>query len=236
MDTLTNDIVPIGDFETIPVTITGNYLTYPGVIKIGGPYDTALLFDEYNNTFRSLENNFLTALKDILIDATPKEVKEHLVKLGWEGNDYISYSLRHFGTNILKDEVQHNTKVTLESFGDTFRQQYMCAAPKKRLKPHVDNINCEVHGFKIHIPINVNYHVFVKNTNNEKFDTYILEPGYAYYLNSCLPHFVANPYNKLRVNLSFQLASDKLIREGKVMQPTRQLQDESDENEIYAIL
>ena len=155
MDTLTNDIVPIGNFETIPVTITGNYLTYPGVIKIGGPYDTALLFDEYNNTFRSLENNFLTALKDILIDATPKEVKEHLVKLGWEGNDYISYSLRHFGTNILKDEVQHNTKVTLESFGDTFRQQYMCAAPKKRLKPHVDNINCEVHGFKIHIPINV---------------------------------------------------------------------------------
>jgi hypothetical protein len=235
MDTLTNDIVPIGDFESIPVTITGDYLTYPGVIKIGGPFNTEELFKEYISTIKSLENNFLTSLKDILINATPKEVKEHLVKLGWEGNDYTSYSLRNFGTNVLKDQVQTNTRQVIELFGDTFRQQYMCAASKKRLKPHIDNLNCEIHGFKIHIPINVKYHVFVKNAKNNKFDIYVLEPGYAYYLNSCLTHFVANPYNETRVNLSFQLASDILIKNGTTITPIAQLQNEEDENEIYTI-
>jgi len=235
MDTLKNDIVPIGDFETIPVNVTGDYLKYPAVVSIAGPFNTAILFEEYINTSKSLENNFLNSLEDILIDATPKEVKKHLVKLGWNGNDHISYSLRKFGTNILKDEVMKNTKSVLESFGPTFRQQYMIAAPKKRLKPHIDNLNCEVHGFKIHIPISTKYHVFVKNSINEKFGVYVLEPGYAYYLNSCLPHFVANPYDETRVNLSFQLASDKLIQNGDKMFNIKQLEDEENENEIYAI-
>lgn len=234
MDTLKNDIVPIGDFEAVPVTVTGNYLEYPGVVRVGGPFDYAKLHEEYTNTIPNLENKFLTNLKDILIDATPVEVKNHLVALGWEGNNYISYSIRKFGTNDLVDAVLQETRNTLAEFGTIFRQQYMCAKPMTRLQPHIDNLNCEVHGFKVHIPINTRYHVFVEEGGN--YNRYVLEPGYAYYLNSSLMHFVANPYPETRVNLSFQLASDELIHSGTIMPPTNQMKDHGDEDEIYSIL
>lgn len=234
MDTLKNDIVPIGSFEACPVTVTGDYLTYPGVVRVGGPFDYATLYNEYVNTIGNLENKFLVSLKDILIDATPEEVKKHLVALGWEGNNYISYSLRKFGTNELVDAVLPETRKVLSAFDTIFRQQFMCAKPNTRLKPHIDNINCETHGFKVHIPINTRYHVFV--AENGIYNRYVLEPGYAYYLNSSLMHFVANPYNETRVNLSFQLASDELIHNGEAMQPTNKMINHEDENEIYSVL
>jgi hypothetical protein len=234
MDTLRDDIVPIGSFEACPVTVTGNYLEYPGVVKISSLFDYKKLYKEYVNTIPNLENKFLKNLKDILIGTTPEEVKDHLIKLGWEGNNYISYSIRKFGTNELVDAVLPETRKTLSNFGTIFRQQYMCAKPNTRLKPHIDNLNCEVHGFKVHIPINTRYHVFVAKEGI--YYRYVLEPGYAYYLNSSLTHFVANPYNETRVNLSFQLASDIMIHNGEEVQPTNKMINHEDENEIYSVL
>lgn len=233
MDTLTNDIVPIGAFEACPVTVTGDYLTYPGVVRIGGPFDYKLLYREFKDTIPLLDNKFLKSLKDILIDASPEEVKENLISLGWEGDNYKTYSIRQFGTNILSEAVLLYTRQVLSKFRIIFRQQYMCAKPMARLKPHIDNLNCEIHGFKVHIPLNVNYYVFVESKNG--YNKYVLPPGYAYYLNSSLTHFVVNPTETDRINLSFQLASDELIHKGDIVSPVSHITDPENIDEIYAI-
>jgi hypothetical protein len=100
----------------------------------------------------------------------------------------------------------------------------MLAKSKASLKPHIDNKNCEVHGFKIHIPLNCLYTCYVIN-NDGMYDEFNLEPGYAYYLNSSKMHFVVNHQPVDRVNLAFQLASDFLINAGLIISPTRTVID-----------
>jgi len=172
----------------------------------------------------SLDYDFLKAVEPILVDATLDEVKLKLRSLGWQNHNYKTLSLREFGTNTLLPQVGPITARTLEHFGLVFRQQYMLAKPKTGLLPHIDNTNCEVHGFKIHIPLNCMYTCYVENAEGT-YDQFKLEPGYAYYLNSAKMHFVFNHEDVERALLSFQLASDFLINAGLKIQPTTTVHD-----------
>lgn len=223
-NTLINDIVPIGAFETIPVTITGNYLQYPGVVRIGGPFNIHAMINEFYNVRDSLDYDFLKTMEPHLVGSSLDDVKQNLRSLGWTNHNYKTFAIRESGTNTLLPQIGPITRRTLDHFGSVFRQQYMIAKPKATLKPHIDNTNCEMHGFKIHIPLNCVYTCYVQNDVGT-YDEFNLEPGYAYYLNSSKMHFVINHQEVERVNLAFQLASDFLINHGLVMSPSHTVND-----------
>ena len=223
-NTLINDIVPIGTFETLPVTVTGEYLNYPSVVRIGGPFNIHAMMDEFNQVKDSLDYDLLKTMEPYLVDSSLDDLKNNLSSLGWTNHNYKTLSIRELGTTNLLNQIGPITRRTLNHFGNVFRQQYMLAKSKASLKPHIDNKNCEVHGFKIHIPLNCLYTCYVIN-NDEMYDEFNLEPGYAYYLNSSKMHFVVNHQPVDRVNLAFQLASDFLINAGLIISPTRTVTD-----------
>ena len=233
-NTLINDIVPLGNFEAIPVTVTGDYLKYPGIVRIGGPFNTDSLYQEFADVRDQLDPAFLKSRADRLIDCSVEEIRDAMGKLGWANSAYKALPMRVTGSNTLLDFIGPYTRSVLAGFGQVFRQQYMLAKPRAALRPHIDNQNCEVHGFKVHIPLNCLYTACIMNDSGE-YDVYDLEQGYAYYFNSSRMHFVVNHTDIERVNIAFQLSADDLILSNPPMLVTRVVQtadQEIDDNTI----
>lgn len=200
-----NDILPLGDFETVPVNsmlepIPSNY---PEVVKLHIPTNVDLLREEWEiypkkgNYFRDRMRYFKNPIKETI---------KLFDDLGFSQTNYNAYPLREIGTNTLKSNVGPYTKQLLKSFGvELFRQQYVVAEPGWETKLHVDHPDFSVHGFRVFIPIDTAYIGF-DNT------AYELPPGDCYFVNIAKMH--KGITNNKRVVIMCQMASDELILNG----------------------
>jgi len=203
---LENDILPVGDFETIPVVSVLEPIpeNYPNYIRLNVSVDVDKLREEYHlfpkenkkHYFRHMAKHFKSSVK---------EAVSYYMDLGFVIENYKVYPLRVIGSNILSENVGPYTREVLETIGvPLFRQQYVYATKDWETQTHIDHPNFSIHGFRMFIPIDeVNLIV-----DNEEI---ILKPGYAYYVNIAKPH--KGWATSDRIVIMAQMASDKLIQE-----------------------
>jgi mannose-6-phosphate isomerase class I len=205
-----NDILPLGDFETVPVTslIPPYPCNFPEVARLGIKTDIKQLKEDYENYdksgdyFKSRAKYFKNSLKDTI---------QLFDKLGFSKSNYQAFPLRELGTNILKNNVGEYTKHLLLNFGvDLFRQQYVLAQAGWKTKLHIDHPDFTIHGFRVFIPIDDAYIGFEKNI-------YKLTAGDCYFVNIAKMHRGFSESD--RVVIMCQMASDKLIRLADYIEP-----------------
>lgn len=205
-----HDILPLGDFETVPVTslIPPYPCNFPEVSRLGIKTDVNKLreeweeFDKTGDYFRDRAKYFKNPLKETI---------KLFDEIGFSRENYKAYPLRETGTNVLKDNVGPYTRELLENFGvPLFRQQYVLSSEGWKVKLHIDHPDFTVHGFRVFIPIDTAYMGFEENV-------YELTPGDCYFVNIARKHWAYS--DKERAVIMCQMASDKLIRNGYDMTP-----------------
>ena len=205
-----HDILPLGDFETIPITslIPPYPENFPEVARLGIKTDIEQLrhdyekFDKSGDYFKSRAKYFKNGLKDTI------KLFDHL---GFSKENYKAFPLRELGTNVLKDTVGTYTKQLLDNFGVTlFRQQYVLASAGWQTKFHIDHPDFTLHGFRVFIPIDDAYIGFENAI-------YELKAGDCYFVNIAKIHRAFSDAD--RVVIMCQMSSDKLIRMAIPMQP-----------------
>jgi hypothetical protein len=205
-----HDILPLGEFETVPVTslIPPYPCNFPEVARLGIKTDIEQLrsdyekFDKSGDYFKSRAKYFKNGLKETI------QLFDHI---GFSRENYKAFPLRDLGTNILKDNVGSYTKQLLENFGvPLFRQQYVLASAGWQTKLHIDHPDFKLHGFRVFIPIDNAYMGF-------KDTIYELEAGDCYFVNIAKMHRAFSDSD--RVVIMCQMASDKLIRMSTPLQP-----------------
>ena len=209
-----HDILPLGEFETIPITslIPPYPDNFPEVAKLGIKTDIEQLRNEYENFdktgdyFKSRAKYFKNSLKDTI------KLFDHL---GFSRENYKAFPLREMGTNTLQASVGPYTRNLLENFGvPLFRQQYVLATAGWQTKLHIDHPDFTLHGFRVFIPIDDAYMGF-ENT------IYKLEAGDCYFVNIAKMHRAFSDSD--RVVIMCQMASDKLIRMATPLTPINPL-------------
>lgn len=201
-----NDILPVGNFEAIPVISSIEPIpeNFPNFTKLNVKVDVSKLRKEWNefpkditkHYWRQMARHFKNNLRETL---------EIFKEQGFKIDNYKVYPLRIIGTNTLSENVGPYTREVLENVGvNLFRQQYVYATETWETNVHIDHPTFEIHGFRMFIPIDPAYMI----VNGEDI---ILEPGYAYFVNIASPHKAFSKGN--RVVIMAQMASDKLIQE-----------------------
>lgn len=204
------DILPLGEFESLPVTslIPPYPENFPDVARLGIKTDVSKLRDEYESFdksgdyFKSRARYFKNSIRDtiMLFD-----------QLGFSREKYKAFPLRITGTTTLKEDVGVYTKNLLENFGvPLFRQQYVLSSNGWSTKFHIDHPDFRMHGFRVFIPIDEAHMGF-------EGKIYRLEPGDCYFVNIAKKHRGFS--DKDRVVIMCQMASDKLIRMATPLNP-----------------
>ena len=207
------DILPLGTYETVPVTSQLEPLpeNYSNVVCLNIPTDVSLLMADWNNFPKNDEPNYFVNRAKHFKNSIKDTVKlfEHL---GFSLDNYEVYPLRVKGTNTLKPTVGKYTQELLDNFGvSLFRQQYVKAKKDWITKPHIDHPDFSIHGFRVFIPIDTAYIEFDDGT-------YELMPGNCYFVNIAKTH---RGFSKTsRVVIMCQMASDALINNGTKLNPT----------------
>lgn len=222
-----HDILPLGEFETVPVTslIPPYPCNFPEVSRLGIKTDIAKLreefehFDKSGDYFKSRAKYFKNPLKETI---------KLFDWLGFSREAYKAFPLRVTGTNQLRDDVGPYTKNLLETFGvPLFRQQYVQSEQGWHTKLHIDHPDFTIHGFRVFIPIDTAYMGF-ENT------IYQLDPGDCYFVNIGKKHRGFS--DSRRVVIMCQMASDKIIRDAYPLKPIDPLTiPEAYRNEPYSI-
>lgn len=207
------DILPLGDYETIPVTsLIPPYPEYfKEVVRLGINTDVEKLRTEFDDFDLKAEGDYFFSRARHFKQSIRKTL-ESFKDLHFElGEKYAGYPIRKKGTNELKDGLGEYTKSLLEKFGvPLFRQQYVIAEEGWNTKLHIDHPDFSIHGFRVFIPIDVAYIGFEKNV-------YKLLPGDCYFVNIAKPHRGIS--DRHRVVIMAQMSSDKLIRMGYDISP-----------------
>lgn len=205
------DILPLGEFETVPVTslIPPYPENFPEVARLGIKTDVEQLradweaYDKTGDYFKSRTKYFKNSLKETI---------QLFNWLGFSKDKYKAYPLRELGTNIIKENTGAYTQNLLEEFGvPLFRQQYVYSCAGWSTKLHIDHPDFSIHGFRVFIPIDTAYIGFEKNI-------YTLEPGDCYFVNIARLHRGFSDSN--RVVIMCQMASDRHIRMADPVAPT----------------
>jgi hypothetical protein len=208
-----DDLFPIGEFESIPVSInkTNSCTSFPNVIKLNYLLDSNQLYQEYLEFKKQLKfispSRFIKErLRHIKLDQT--DWSNYFNKLGFNDQTYETYSMRILGTNKFKPEIGEYTrqKISYILGIETFRQQYAIAHAGWKTEIHVDTIYPNIHGFRVMIPLNAQF-----NIGFEDDKIYTLEPGDAYFINVSNRHYGLNPLDISRCCIMLQLSSDKFL-------------------------
>ncbi|MCZ0932207.1 MAG: hypothetical protein OXJ52_03530 [Oligoflexia bacterium] len=206
-----HDILPLGDYEAMPVTSTllPYPCNYPEVVCLNMKTNVKSLkrdfleFNKESNYFKSRAKFFKNSFRE-----TVKLFED----IGFHKKTYQAYSLRKIGTNILLNNVGLYTKNFLNSLNIVlFRQQYVVAKKGWNTKLHIDHPNFKIHGYRLLIPIDTAFIGFERNI-------YLLEPGDCYFVNIARKHRGFSFY-KERAVIMCQMASDSLILFGKKVKP-----------------
>ena len=206
------DILPSVEFETMPVTscLPPYPESYSEVVRLNANTDVDCLkkdfldFDKTRNYFRSRAKFF----KDNF-----RETVKAFEMVGFHNKVYQAYPMRAIETNALLDTVGAYTRSFLESLKVTlFRQQYVVAKRNWSTTFHIDYPDFKIYGYRLLIPIDPAFLGFQENI-------YYLEPGSCYFVNVAKKHRGFTTLNEERAVIMAQMASDKLILEGKNSKP-----------------
>lgn len=218
------DIFPLGDFETVPVHCErdGEAASYPYVSVLREVNNHEALLTQ------ALENMELIGkkcvgerLEYISKRLSPLQVREILSDVGFKKNSYQSYSLRDLGTNRLKEFIQGPTREFFDSLGfECFRQQYAVAEPAWNTQFHYDHAHFRRHGFRAMVPLNDT--VIMSFLEEGREVVFELHPGFMYFVNIASMHRAFNPHSQPRINLLFQMASDRMILAGRPHTPVNE--------------
>jgi hypothetical protein len=199
------DILPLGDYEAIPVSSILEPIpeNYPEVVRLGKQTNIEQLrkewdeFEKSGDYFASRMRHFKNSFRETV------KLFDHL---GFSRSKYKAYPLRKQGTNILQDTVGPYTRSLLENFEvDLFRQQYVLATAGWSTKLHIDHPDFRMHGFRVFIPIDDAFIGFKENV-------YHMPAGDCYFVNIAKMHRGFS--DKERVVIMCQMASDKLVIPG----------------------
>lgn len=202
----TNDILPLGDFETVTVSSVLSPFpeNYPEVVKLNIKTDVEKLKSDWDaypkngDYFRERMKYFKNPIRDTI---------KLFSDLGFSQKNYNAYPLRETGTNILRNTVGEYTKNLLETFGvELFRQQYVVAEPLWETQLHIDHPDFSLHGYRVFIPIDTAYIGFQDTV-------YEMLPGDCYFVNIAKMH--KGITKKKRTVIMCQMASDELILGGE---------------------
>jgi hypothetical protein len=210
MFNLKHDILPVGDYETLPIAGDTNPNNFPEVVKLNIKTDVEKLRSEYNSFPKdTTKSYFKKQAKHFKVGF--REVYRFFEDIGFNMKTYFAYPLREMGTNKLLAETGTYTKNLLENFGcDLFRQQYVLALGPWKSKFHQDLYDFSMHGYRVFIPID-DAHINFENGN------YKLEAGDCYFVNIAKIH-QGLTYED-RVIIMVQLSNDRLIKNGTTLKP-----------------
>lgn len=214
-----NDLLPVGAWGALPVVIRQPRSEYPHVVRLDFQFSSEKLTADFHSAKLKLGKtaNLLDILKPHFIGTDNEEVYSMLQELGFTRDKYATYSLRKPHSIELSEHIGQYTRESLDAIGPHFRELYTIAKPGWSCKPHIDNINMERHGFKVHLPINVD--AFIGYLVNEEVVIYRLEKGVPYFCNTSIMHFGLNVETEDRYAINYHLATDDPICKGHIMDP-----------------
>lgn len=223
---LTDDIFPLGKFETIPVKPIRNAEaeSYPNVTILKENVEYEILLEEAYKHIECVGNNYVKPrLSHINKEIDENTLRTVLSDVGFCIGTYQSFSLRKQGTNILEDWVSKGTRQFFNSLPvNVFRQQYAVAYPRWSTKLHRDHKNFKMHGFRAMVPLNSDVYMGFEDDNKNNL-VYKLSIGNMYFVNIAKMHRGFNESTTdSRINLIMQMDSDSMVLNGKELKPLDQ--------------
>ena len=218
--TFSDHIIPIKEFETLPVS--GKYTLSPkkygNVVKLPvASVDFEKLrtaFNKYKNHniykyFKERRNNYTIPINKVIM---------YLQYLGFDEQVYDRIAIHKYSTNKLCDELDPYIHEVIENLNiPLFRQNIAIAYPGWKPKWHKDQSNPTIHGFRLILPIDPAEIVF-------KEGLYHLKPGHFYFVNNSLIHTGRFPKGlNERMVFMAEMVSDALILKGRKMEPTNSM-------------
>jgi len=219
---LTDDILPLGKFETLPVTskLDGKPDSYPNVTFIKN-VDIEDMLTESHKHIEIIGNGYVKPrLQHVSVNAD--DLIETLADVGFYKGSYQSYSLRKIGTAELEDWVLPATKKFFDDLPiPVFRQQYAVAYPSWNTQLHRDHKDFLTHGFRAMIPLSSDVYMGYEDSCENPL-VYRLNRGGMYFVNISKMHRGFNgSQTSDRINLIMQMTSDQLILDSKPLTPLR---------------
>lgn len=211
--TMTENILPMGEYETLPVTSKyGNTPEkYGCVVKLNiDPIDHEKIRHDMH-TFKETKKHYFQERLDIY-KVPPSVAANYLKYVGFSGETYDSTGLNITGTAELDPNIP---KSILEAYSKVqsklFRQNFVVAMNGWNTKWHRDHSTPLMHGFRLMIPIDP----VVMYFRTGKVE---LQPGHYYFVNNSLEHKGSLPdgYER-RANLMAQMDSDIDILNGDII-------------------
>lgn len=220
---LTDDIFPLGKYETVDVTCEKSGLAdaYPCVLKIYDDIDYKTLLSEAYNHMDQIGFTYVKSrLNMINPNISEDTLKDVLGHVGFVKGSYQSFSLRKLGTNQLESWVLSATRNFFNSLPvRTFRQQYAVAYPGWNVKLHRDHADFRTHGFRAMVPLSADVYMGYETPTGENL-VFRLERGSMYFVNIAMMHRGFNEsLTADRINLIFQMDSDFLVNTGHSIEP-----------------
>lgn len=211
---LENNILPLGNFETIEVThkYGHNPKKYGCVVELDLPeVDTEKLRAELNSFVGDGSTGYVSDRFDQILVPAP-ELINYLKFVGFSTDKYVVYPLNKKGSPYLSSDIPKYVNDVFEKLGvSTFRQNYVISKSGWSTIWHRDHSTPVLHGFRLMIPIDPVYMCF-------ECGEIILKPGKYYFVNNSLLH-KGKTLEGLshRANLLAQMCSDIEILKGKVL-------------------
>lgn len=223
---LTDDIFPLGKFETLPIKNIKSGLPhdYPDVCLISTNIDyNSLLTEAYEHIQRIGFTYVKGRLEYVNSNIDENTLRSVLGDVGFTKSSYQSFSLRKLGSSNLEDWLGKNTKQFFKNLPvNTFRQQYAVAYPGWNTKLHRDHKDFLTHGFRAMVPLNKNVYMAYEDEQKNPL-VYKLIPGNMYFVNISKMHRGFNESeNEDRINLIMQMDSDLMVIDGKTVTPIEQ--------------
>lgn len=217
---LNDDILPLGKFETLPVSsiLDGSASAYPDVTFIKHVEYEDMLKESIEH-ISIIGNNYVKPRLSH-VSVSPEDLMQTLAEVGFFKGSYQSYSLRKIGTADLEDWVLPKTREFFDTLPvKTFRQQYAVAFPGWNTQLHRDHGDFLTHGFRAMVPLSSDVYMGYEDDNGNSL-VYRLKRGGMYFVNIAKMHRGFNESESVdRINLIMQMCSDELVINSEPLKP-----------------
>lgn len=200
----TYGVFPLGEHDFVKVEQTKPADEYPNVVDLGYEVDCDKMYEEFINMRKpNKDHYYLQMSKKFVIDR--EKVMKNFEDLGFLADNYGGYDMKRAG--------EYTNKVLDDLPVKLFRKHFTLAKPGWLSKFHSDHASFETHGFRLVLPVNTDAHIKYKDGD------YKLAKGKIYFWNIVKEHAGWNPLEHDRLIIMAQMNSDKLVNNGKVLDP-----------------